>query len=832
MDRERPRGRDKNVTGQGTGLGRRGNGLGTGPVGSKDGYSGRGSGTGTGGGRRITRGAGLSLPVIIIAIIAYLFGGGNLLGGGGGSTVSYDYGSANETSGGSFGGLLGGSSGTSQTSSSGGGSGSSGSSWSGSGAVGTLNEQVASGSREKYTQIRGGGKDVVTIMLYMCGTDLESRSRMATSDLQEMVSANISDNVNLIVYTGGCSKWNNNIVSSRTNQIYQVKEGGLISLNDNVGALPMTDPSTLSSFIRFCAKNFPADRNELILWDHGSGSVSGYGYDEKFKTSGSMTLSGISRALKDGGVTFDFVGFDACLMATAETGLMLDDHADYMIASEETEPGIGWYYTNWLTALSKNTSMSTLELGKRIVDDFVQTCEKRTPGQGTTLSVVDLAELSSTLPSKLGAFSRTITKSIQDKDFKKISAARSGTREFARSSRIDQVDLAHLAYNVGNKEGGDLAETIRSAVKYNRTSRNMTNAFGLSIYFPYQRASYVDKATQDYAEIGMDADYAKAIRAFASMETGGQAVMGGSAGASPIYSLFGDMLGGSSGYSGSSYGSGSSASTYSGSSPYGSSDISGELIGQLLGSFLGGEYGTISGLTGSNTGFLSDRAMTDEDMVQYLTDNHIDTSALYWTRNDQGQAVLSLPEQQWDLVQSLDLNLFYDDGEGYIDLGLDNIYSYDKDGNLVADDGSTWLAVNGQIVSYYHLDTTEDGDTWSITGRIPAFLNGERVNLIVVFDNETPTGYIAGAQTDYQDEEIEVVAKNLTEIGEGDTLDFICDFYAYDGTYQDSYLMGKQMKVDGPLTVSDVTLPAGGVRLTYRLTDIYNQAYWTESIGR
>ena len=848
MDRERPRGREKNVTGQGSGLGRRGDGLGTGPVGSKDGYSGRGSGTGAGGGRRITRGAGLSLPVIIIAIIAYLFGGGNLFGGGsGGSTVSYDYGSANETSGGSFGGLLGGSSGTSQSSSSGSGAGSSGSSWSGSGAVGSLNETVASGSREKYTQIRGNGKDVVTIMVYMCGTDLESRSKMATSDLQEMVSANLSDNVNLIVYTGGCSKWNNNIVSSRTNQIYQVKEGGLISLNDNVGALPMTDPSTLSSFIKFCAKNFPANRNELILWDHGSGSVSGYGYDEKFKNAGSMTLSGISRALKDGGVTFDFVGFDACLMATAETGLMLDDYADYMVASEETEPGIGWYYTDWLTALSKNTSMSTLELGQRIVDDFVQTCDKRTPGQGTTLSVVDLAELSATLPEKLGAFSRTITQSIQDKDYKKISAARSGTREFARSSRIDQVDLAHLAYNVGNKEGTELAETIRSAVKYNRTSRSMTNAYGLSIYFPYQRASYVDKATQDYAEIGMDADYAKAIRAFASMETGGQAVMGGSSGASPIYSLFGDLLGGSSGYSsssngsgtsgssyssGSSYGGGSSASSYSGSSPYGSSDLSGELIGQLLGSFLGGDYGTISGLTGSNTGFLSDRVMTDEDMVQYLTDNHIDTSALYWTENDQGQAVLSLSEQQWGLVQSLDLNLFYDDGEGYIDLGLDNIYSFDEDGNLVADDGNTWLAVNGQIVSYYHLDTTEDGDTWAITGRIPALLNGERVNLIVVFDNETPTGYIAGAQTDYQDEEIEVVAKNLTEIGDGDTLDFICDFYAYDGTYQDSYLMGKQMKVDGPLTVSDVTLPAGGVRLTYRLTDLYNQAYWTESIDR
>ena len=57
--------------------------------------------------------------------------------------------------------------------------------------------------REKRTKIIGNGKDVVTIMVYLCGTDLESRSKMATSDLQEMASAKISDNVNLIVYTGG-----------------------------------------------------------------------------------------------------------------------------------------------------------------------------------------------------------------------------------------------------------------------------------------------------------------------------------------------------------------------------------------------------------------------------------------------------------------------------------------------------------------------------------------------------------------------------------------------------------------------------------------------------
>ena len=63
----------------------------------------------------------------------------------------------------------------------------------------------------------------------------------------------------------------------------------------------MTDPNTLVSFIQFCKRTSPQTGNELILWDHGSCSVSGYGYDEKHKASGSMSLSGINKALKAGG---------------------------------------------------------------------------------------------------------------------------------------------------------------------------------------------------------------------------------------------------------------------------------------------------------------------------------------------------------------------------------------------------------------------------------------------------------------------------------------------------------------------------------------------------
>ena len=81
-----------------------------------------------------------------------------------------------------------------------------------------------------------------------------------------------------------------------------------------------------------------------------------YGHDEYYPNA-TMTLDEINTALSNAGTKFDFVGFDACLMATYETAVMLNNHADYMIASEETEPGIGWYYTDWITALSENTSI-------------------------------------------------------------------------------------------------------------------------------------------------------------------------------------------------------------------------------------------------------------------------------------------------------------------------------------------------------------------------------------------------------------------------------------------------------------------------------------------
>ena len=794
----RPRGREKHVTGAGKDMHRRGEGLGGGPVGRGDGYQGRtessagGGMGGSAGGQRA--GKGSPLGIIIMLAIMLLGGGGfglNSLFGSEGDTSNTadtgDIGSVVQSMLGSYASGM----------CSGGGSVSTG--WAGESNSGKLNTTVAPAAREKRTHILGNGQDVVTIMVYMCGTDLESRSGMATSDLQEMAKATIGSNVNLLVYTGGCKQWKNNVVSNRVNQIYKIENGKMQTLVKDDGNASLTKPSTLSNYIKYCTKNYPANRYELILWDHGGGSLSGYGYDEKNAMSGSMTLKGINEALAAAGTTFDFIGFDACLMATLETALMLDKYTDYLIASEETEHGVGWYYTNWLTALSQNTSMPTVEIGKNIVDDFVSVCNQRCNGQKTTLSVIDIAELSKTVPNDFKDFSASTSKLLKNNGYKTVSDARSNAREFAVSTKIDQIDLVHLAYNLGTAEGKKLAESILGAVKYNKTSPNMTNAYGLSIYFPYKRTSKVDSAVATYEAIGVDSEYSRCIQNFASLEVGGQAASGGET--SPLATLLGEALGGS----------GSTGS-----------------ITDILSGLMGGDLAGVSGLTSGNSAFLG-RDINLNSAAGFISENKFDKSQLVWTTSN-GVTGIRLSEKQWSLVHDLQLNVFFDDGEGYMDLGLDNVFEFTDDGALKGEYDGTWLAIDSQPVAYYYMDSVYEGDNYTITGRVPVLLNGDRANLIIVFDNEHPYGYIAGARFDYIGGETETVAKNMTELTKGDKIEFVCDYYSYDGKYQDSYLFGDPIKYNGKHEISNVYIDKDAAVATYLFTDIYNQEYWTSVI--
>ena len=693
---------------------------------------------------------------------------------------------------------------------------------------------VTGEARDKRVTLRGKGQDDVTIMIYMCGTDLESKYGMGTSDLNEMVKATISDQVNVIVETGGCRAWKNNIVSSSVNQIYQVQTGGLRRLESDFGKSYMTDPDNLASFIQYCKKNFPADRNILIFWDHGGGSLSGYGYDEKqgsgFGVSAdTMTLPEIKAALQKGGCVFDWIGFDACLMATLETAMVCNDYADYMIASEESEPGTGWYYTDWLTQLSKNTSVSTESIGKTIVDTFVTASQRAQANAQVTLSVVDLAKMSGTVPQALRNFSAATTNLIKGNNYKQVADARANARQFARQSRINQVDLIDLCERIGTAESKTLAAALKGCVAYNKST--MTRAYGVSVYFPYETLNGVKNAINTYNNLGIDSEYTKCIQSFASVGQGGQFASSASQQGYGSYSSGGDLL--------STLLGGFMDSGSYGSSPYGSSSPLGSLTGGYTnssGSYSAGnsvDASTIYDLLNAFSGRSMPAALdwVDTDLVASkaldISENRLDPARITVTDKN-GVPTLVLADAEWALIETAAVNVFVDDGKGFIDLGYDNYLEYDQDNDLILGFDGTWLCVDGHPAAFYMTEAGEDGTY----GRIPAKItrNGEEMLMnIMVFIDQDGDAVVLGADPLYAGE-TETLGKGSIPLEKGDKIQLLCDYYTYDNAYEGSYTLGKAFTAGSSLTVEYLVLDNTELTVSYRLTDVYGNVYWTPAV--
>ena len=111
----------------------------------------------------------------------------------------------------------------------------------------------------------------------------------------------------------------------------------------DVGLPNMGKPETLTDFIVWGMKNFPAKKYIIDIGDHGAGFLGACEDRDEF-----MSLPDLNKAFSDAekqtGVKPDVIVFDACLMAQAEVAYELKDRADVMIASEETVGGAGLPY--------------------------------------------------------------------------------------------------------------------------------------------------------------------------------------------------------------------------------------------------------------------------------------------------------------------------------------------------------------------------------------------------------------------------------------------------------------------------------------------------------
>ena len=332
-----------------------------------------------------------------------------------------------------------------------------------------------------------------TVMIYLCGTDLETDGGMATINLKMIANTVPNEKVNVLIQTGGTQSWQAqdevgmDIASDRL-QRWTWDENGY-TLVDEQELASMAKHTTLSDFIQWGAKYYPAEKYMLNLWDHGGGSASGLIADEMHDYA-IMSLEGLNRALKNGGVHFDLVMTDTCLMASLETAQAVAPYADYLTASQETLPGLGSNYEEWLQCLYDEPECGPARLGRTICDAtqiLYAEGDNDVYSKSLTFSLIDLSKIDA-VADAFNAFMKEVVGLIPDPAaFGEYLNAVSTTDRFMAPEMWDLYDLARRGMKGGiSKETAIAVENaVDAAVLYSIRQAYHPYCHGLSVYIQY-----------------------------------------------------------------------------------------------------------------------------------------------------------------------------------------------------------------------------------------------------------------------------------------------------------------------------------------------------------
>ena len=333
-----------------------------------------------------------------------------------------------------------------------------------------------------------------TIFVYMCGSDLESYDGLATADLQEMIDATQLNTVKFVVQTGGANAWDHDLVDDTVTQRFLI-ENQTMQVIEEIDPANMGSAQTLTNFLDWGLSAYPAEKMGLVFWNHGGGSITGVCFDE-LNEGDSLSLLEIENSLTavfpkmtD---AFEFIGFDACLMGTVETGNMLAPHARYMFASQEIEPGYGWDYTAIGQFMGTNPTSNGAELGKVVVDSFYEGCVVDDSQNEATLSCIDLSkidELVYAFNDVAQEIDNTTTQTeVLPNMIKGITAAENYGGNNKSEGYTNMVDLGSMLNNVADQVPGTDAVLIalQDCVVYMKNGSDKADSHGLSMYYPLE----------------------------------------------------------------------------------------------------------------------------------------------------------------------------------------------------------------------------------------------------------------------------------------------------------------------------------------------------------
>lgn len=369
--------------------------------------------------------------------------------------------------------------------------------------------------------------DAWTIMIYMCGADLESESGLASGDIKEILSVkNQPENVNILIETGGAKSWSlSSTYLSGATKIDASKlsrwhvENKKLVLDETLTYASMGSSSTLQSFVEWGIKEYPAEKTGVIFWNHG-GAMYGCCYDEK-KNDDSLVNSEMKTAFNKalantGSSKLEFVGYDTCLTQVQDIAEFNSNYFNYMIASEEYEAGEGWDYDTWVDDLYANKPTETIL--KAIVDGFItDNGGVNSTSSDQTLSFLDLNQMPA-YKTAFESFASALKSKLSNSSVSKSTFAKwmdSNVKAFCVDSDQDEAyyclfdvkDMlnklsSNSTYNPGSTYISNLQTAFSNLVKYSVAQKGAGNAYGLgciycqsSTYSSYIKSAYTSTET-------------------------------------------------------------------------------------------------------------------------------------------------------------------------------------------------------------------------------------------------------------------------------------------------------------------------------------------------
>lgn len=253
----------------------------------------------------------------------------------------------------------------------------------------------------------------------------------------------------------------------------------------------MGDGTVLKKFLEWGMQQSVTDGTDYVfvdIWDHGAGwGGASYGgkaiaWDDT-DSHDALTLTEIRDAVVaanavDANKTVTIVGYDACYMGTLANAFNLKGQAMIMIGSEETEPGDGWDYENWVPT----GSLSPADLASQVVTTYATFYSGK--NSKVTLSAINLTNLD-TFSSAINSFVQGLVAT----DANLISSARSRAQNYNNNST---VDLGHFMSLTGIPEATAAKTALNSILiaEAHPSFGPVKNSTGLAAYFPASSNSY------------------------------------------------------------------------------------------------------------------------------------------------------------------------------------------------------------------------------------------------------------------------------------------------------------------------------------------------------